>query len=212
MRRLVATFIFLVLVAIIWQSSRDRSAPMPAEVPMPAEGSEPDLRRRFPITGCEAGELLVPEANLWSGAGGITAGQRVMGTLSGTSDEDRCQGDVVVEQERQNGRRSGLLQGDQRRNGSFWLGHRFVRGVRIRYGHVCRGFRRQSRGRRTVPTVAVNGEGRLRWVSARRRCYDSSGAHQALKSCSRWHAQEDSGWRQGCCLRVFSTSQPLLQR
>jgi len=52
----------------------------------------------FHITGCENGELMVPEVNIWSVPGGLTAGATVVGRLSGDGRKDQglgCQGSVV---------------------------------------------------------------------------------------------------------------------
>ena len=60
---------------------------------------------RFHITGCENGELMSGVVNLWSKPGGIVAGAKVVGKLSGDGRVDqglKCQGSVVVTKEIQN--------------------------------------------------------------------------------------------------------------
>ncbi|MEE8190159.1 MAG: hypothetical protein V3T79_01025 [Candidatus Scalindua sediminis] len=42
----------------------------------------------FHITGCENGELFVPIVNMWSKPGGLVAGAKVVGKLSGNGRED----------------------------------------------------------------------------------------------------------------------------
>jgi len=52
----------------------------------------------FHITGCENGELVVPVVKMWSKPGGIIAGARVVGKMSGDGRKDqglKCQGTVV---------------------------------------------------------------------------------------------------------------------
>ena len=52
----------------------------------------------FHVTGCENGELVVPVINMWSKPGGIGAGARVVGKLSGDGRGDqksKCQGAIV---------------------------------------------------------------------------------------------------------------------
>jgi len=52
----------------------------------------------FHVTGCENGKLLLPIVNMWSKPGGIGAGAKVIGKLSGDGRADqglKCQGTVV---------------------------------------------------------------------------------------------------------------------
>ena len=57
-----------------------------------------DIGKKYHITGCENGQLMVPVVNMWSKPGGIAAGARVVGKLSGDGRADQglqCQGAVV---------------------------------------------------------------------------------------------------------------------
>lgn len=62
------------------------------------ENREVKANDLFHITGCENGILQLPIINMWSKPGGIIAGARVVGKLSGDGRKDqglKCQGSVV---------------------------------------------------------------------------------------------------------------------
>ena len=67
----------------------------------------------FHITGCENGELVVPIVNMWSEPGGIGAGAKVVGKLSGDGRADQgleCQGAMVELLEKTKYQRQNILE------------------------------------------------------------------------------------------------------
>ena len=67
-----------------------------------AEARTPKADELFHVTGCENGDLVVPAVNLWDRPGGLSAGARPNGKLSGDGRKDRglkCQGAVVLTKE-----------------------------------------------------------------------------------------------------------------
>ena len=63
-----------------------------------ADAWEPTVGDLFHVTGCENGTLLVPVVNMWNKPGGLAAGAKVIGKLSGDGRKDlglQCQGSIV---------------------------------------------------------------------------------------------------------------------
>ena len=61
--------------------------------------ADTEIGDKIHITGCENGVLQVPVVNMWSKPGGILAGARIIGQLSGDGRADQglqCQGAVVT--------------------------------------------------------------------------------------------------------------------
>lgn len=68
----------------------------------PTQGRLPKVGERFHVTGCERGKLVVPVVRLWSQPGGLAAGARPVGQVSGEGRADQgleCQGSVVIARE-----------------------------------------------------------------------------------------------------------------
>ena len=82
MKKIISCFIVVILLALVNS----------------AAASEIKIGDLFHIIGCENGELLVPRVNMWSRPGGIGAGAKVIGKLSGDGRADqglKCQGAIV---------------------------------------------------------------------------------------------------------------------
>ncbi len=63
-----------------------------------------EIGDKIHITGCENGVLQIPVVNMWSKPGGILAGAKVVGQLSGDGRADqglKCQGAVVIIKDKQ---------------------------------------------------------------------------------------------------------------